>query len=538
MYLLQVSFPHLTLKNQTFVQVCLRTLLVLAFALMFFGNSADAQTTYSLTFENLSGQSQLVGSEVEITFRLKVQATGVGVPNVEIELSPRRTEGYSLLRTSPANGRTDPSGALKAIVRIEAVVRSRLFAIPQPESTYGGGAFATLNGHIIDNPTRIVVLPPNSPGLDLNEEDPTPLKADSGTLAVGDTFSQQVWIKNVTDLSAWQMDIAFNPLALEATQVTPANFLADGGYIPFFESTITAGGVSASQARIGQTTENGNTSLTNPSPKGASGTGHLLTIEFTVLEFAEGALGLHNVQLSNSEGRRISYYTVVNPYVVTHQHPREDVNRDGEVNIMDLVAVASLIGQSNPSDARADVNNDGMVNVLDLIAISHHTASWSGPVTAAKKRDDNEWVGAAPTARVADISAETIRGWIDLAQTEDDGSILFDRGIANLQRLLASEVPSETRLLVNYPNPFNPETWIPYQLAEAAEVSLTIYSVNGELVRTLSLGHQPAGLYQNRSQAAYWDGRTELGTQVASGMYFYTLKAGDFSSTRKMIVRK
>lgn len=522
---------------KTYVQVCLFTLVCLGVALMLVVSTADAQT-YTMEVSGARGETYLVGREVPVTFKLTDDSTGKGVPDVTVDLTRDPTTGFSIEKIEPANGMTNAAGELKVTVKILDVIRSTLTAIPLPVEKYGAGTFALFNGHIIEVPTRIVVLPPNSPGLNLNEKDPTPLKAASRTLAVGDTFSQQVWIKNVNDLSAWQMDIAFNPQALEATQVTEGDFLADGGYIPFFESTITTGGVSASQARIGQTTANGNTSLTNPSPKGASGTGHLLTIEFTVLEFAEGALGLHNVQLSNSKGKRISYYTVVNPYVVTHQYPREDVNRDGEVNIMDLVVVASLIGQSNPSDARADVNNDGMVNVLDLIAISHHTASWSGPVTAAKKRDDNEWVGAAPAVRVADISAETIRGWIDLAQTEDDGSILFDRGIANLQRLLASEVPSETRLLVNYPNPFNPETWIPYQLAEAAEVSLTIYSVNGELVRTLPLGHQPAGLYQNRSQAAYWDGRTELGTQVASGIYFYTLKAGDYSSTRKMIVRK
>ena len=515
---------------KTYVQVCLFTLVCLGVALMLVVSTADAQATkYSLTVSGTTGETYLVGSRVTVSFRLTTEA-GDSVPGVTLTLIPA---GVNIITTDRT---TDGDGLLPVTVEITRREASSLTA--RTPAKYAATGIAEFNGHVIEVPTRIVVLPPNSPGLDLTKSDPTPLEAPSKTLAVGDTFSQQVWIKNVTDLSAWQMDIAFNPLALEATQVTGANFLADGGYIPFFESTITAGGVSASQARIGQTTENGNTSLTNPSPKGASGTGHLLTIEFTVLEFAEGALGLHNVQLSNSEGRRISYYTVVNPYVVTHQYPREDVNRDGQVNVLDLVAVASLIGQSNPSDARADVNNDGMVNVLDLIAISHHTARWSGPATAAKKRDDNEWVGAAPAARVAEISPETIRGWIDLAQTEDDGSILFDRGIANLQRLLASEVPSETRLLVNYPNPFNPETWIPYQLAEAAEVSLTIYSVNGELVRTLPLGHQPAGLYQNRNQAAYWDGRTELGTQVSSGIYFYTIKAGDFSSTRKMIVRK
>ena len=100
------------------------------------------------------------------------------------------------------------------------------------------------------------------------------------------------------------------------------------------------------------------------------------------------------------------------------------------------------------------------------------------------------------------------------------------------------QVPEETSLLSNYPNPFNPETWIPYQLAKPAEVTVSIYSADGKLVRTLALGHQRAGIYQSRTRAAYWDGRNAQGEPVASGVYFYTLSAGDFTATRKMLIRK
>ena len=104
-----------------------------------------------------------------------------------------------------------------------------------------------------------------------------------------------------------------------------------------------------------------------------------------------------------------------------------------------------------------------------------------------------------------------------------------------------------TALLANYPNPFNPETWIPYRLAEAANVTLTIYDINGQVVRQLALGHQDAGIYQTRSRAAHWDGRNAFGEPVASGLYLYTLStestrdsvtAGDFTATRKMLIRK
>ena len=103
---------------------------------------------------------------------------------------------------------------------------------------------------------------------------------------------------------------------------------------------------------------------------------------------------------------------------------------------------------------------------------------------------------------------------------------------------LSSTASEETAVFANYPNPFNPETWIPYQLAKPSQVTVTLYSADGRLVRTLPLGHQSPGVYQSKSRAAYWDGRNAQGEPVASGVYFYTLTAGDFTATRKLLVRK
>ena len=105
-------------------------------------------------------------------------------------------------------------------------------------------------------------------------------------------------------------------------------------------------------------------------------------------------------------------------------------------------------------------------------------------------------------------------------------------------QLRTGQVPKETKLLANYPNPFNPETWIPYRLAEAAEVALTIYDADGQVVRTIDVGHRTAAVYESRSKAIYWDGKNTVGEQVASGVYFYNLQAGDYSQTRKMLVVK
>ena len=98
--------------------------------------------------------------------------------------------------------------------------------------------------------------------------------------------------------------------------------------------------------------------------------------------------------------------------------------------------------------------------------------------------------------------------------------------------------PKLTQLLQNFPNPFNPETWIPYQLETSANVTLHIYDTTGGIVRTLHLGFKPQGFYMTRSTAAYWDGRNNMGEQVASGVYFYSLQTPDFSATRKMLILK
>ena len=99
-------------------------------------------------------------------------------------------------------------------------------------------------------------------------------------------------------------------------------------------------------------------------------------------------------------------------------------------------------------------------------------------------------------------------------------------------------IPTETALLPNYPNPFNPETWIPYRLSADTEVHIRIYNARGSIVRRLMLGHQSAGTYMRRSRAAYWDGRNDLGESVASGIYFYQLQTGAGSFSRKMLILK
>ena len=118
------------------------------------------------------------------------------------------------------------------------------------------------------------------------------------------------------------------------------------------------------------------------------------------------------------------------------------------------------------------------------------------------------------------------------------GGFSYIRISVNTLNLDQQQWPEEYTLSNNYPNPFNPETWIPYQLAAEADVEISIYSVEGQRIRTLQLGMQPSGEYITREKATYWDGRTDRSERVPSGAYFYHFRAGDYSATRKMLILK
>lgn len=208
---------------------------------------------------------------------------------------------------------------------------------------------------------------------------------------------------------------------------------------------------------------------------------------------------------------------------LTSLNTPEDVNGDGTVNIQDLVLVASSLGETGEN--AADVNADEIVDIRDLVLVA---GAFGTEATAPFLH----------TQVLAQFSTADVRKWLSEAQHLNLTDPTAQRGIRFLEQLLATLIPKTTSLLPNYPNPFNPETWIPYKLAKPADVTLTIYAVNGQIVRQMSLGHQFAGIYQSKSRAVYWDGKNAIGEPVASGLYFYTLTAGDFTATRKMLIRK
>ena len=205
-------------------------------------------------------------------------------------------------------------------------------------------------------------------------------------------------------------------------------------------------------------------------------------------------------------------------------YSKYDVNKDGVVDNTDAALVADALGERNPDNPRLDVNGDGSVNFLDLLLVF----------------DNRDETNAAPVAvaKLPKVSREEVQKQIDLLIASNNDSLTAQHTLAYLQRLLEVVSPERTRLLANYPNPFNPETWIPYQLATSSDVQITIYNTAGSVVRTLKLGHQSKGYYTDRSRAAYWDGRNGIGERVSSGVYFYVLTANEFSATRKMLILK
>ena len=211
--------------------------------------------------------------------------------------------------------------------------------------------------------------------------------------------------------------------------------------------------------------------------------------------------------------------------------PNPDANLDGEINVLDLIVVASSFNEQPPSNPLADTNKDGVVNLFDLVFVTEHLSQNAAapsqlaliesiPATAKKviaaQRALSELEAIPNKSQGVQIAIELLRHYLSIA----------DRNV------------QETKLLPNYPNPFNPDTWIPYQLSEGTIVTVKIYDVSGSLVRTIGVGHNPVGYYLTRERAVYWDGRNESGEPVSSGVYFYTLNTDTYTQTRRMVIVK
>ena len=357
-----------------------------------------------------------------------------------------------------------------------------------------------------------------------------------------DDDTLRIWrVSLPTTSTATTVSISLSPgsSSIIGEQLTLSLKIADGKNVAGYQATVqfdtTAlsyvtsenGDYLRADAFLVQPVVDGNlVKLAATSVSGVSnGNGTLATLTFEPVAVKSSTLKLSEVILVDSDGVR-SYPRTENTdiEIIESQRLVEDINEDGVVNIQDLVLVAANFGQTGENTA--DVNDDGVVDIVDLVLVAGALGK----------------TAAAPFAWSRDMeiapSRAEVQQWLTQAQQLNLTDATSQQGIHFLKQLLVALTPKETFLLPNYPNPFNPETWIPYQLAEPADVTVSIYSVNGKLVQRLTLGHQPVGIYKSRSRAAYWDGRNALGEPVASGVYFYTLTAGDFTATRKMLIRK
>ena len=332
-------------------------------------------------------------------------------------------------------------------------------------------------------------------------------------IAIGEHLTFPITITDGVNVAGYQAIVSYDASALRYVSSKNGDYFGAGA---FFIPPVAGRnpGVEGNSVQLAASSLAGET----------DGDGTLATITFEVVAVKNSTVRLSDVLLTDSEGGISVPQTESAEITIPPQLP-EDVNGDGVVNIVDLTLVASNFGNVGENDA--DVNGDGVVNIVDLtlVAAAFGNNAEAAPALWSTDLDDMP-------------SRATVAAWLHAARQVTTTHADYQRGIVSLENLLKALTPKETALLANYPNPFNPETWIPYQLATPADVTVTIYAVDGKLIRTLALGHQPIGIYQRKSRAAYWDGKNALGESVASGVYFYTLKAGDFTATRKMLIQK
>ncbi len=316
---------------------------------------------------------------------------------------------------------------------------------------------------------------------------------------------------NITDgvnVVGYQAIVLYDRTALRLLDATEGNYLpSDGVFLDdgfYGEVTLVANTVA----------------------EASNGAGTLATLTFRTVDFKASTLTLSQLYLVDSDGKRWEA-TTQNGTVTIPPEPAEeivgDINRDGVVDILDLTIVGARFGQRGQNSA--DLNGDGLVDIVDLVLV------------AGAFSDEAAAPSLYPQALEL-LTAADVRQWLAQAQQLALTDPTYLRGITVLEQLHAALIPQQTALLPNYPNPFNPETWIPYRLAEDAFATLTIYDAAGRVIRSIDVGYKPAAFYESKAKAIYWDGRNEFGEQVASGVYFYHLSAGDYSATGKMLIQK
>ncbi|MDE0299131.1 MAG: cohesin domain-containing protein [Candidatus Poribacteria bacterium] len=321
---------------------------------------------------------------------------------------------------------------------------------------------------------------------------------------IGGEFTISLAISEGESVAGYQATVEFDASALRYVSSNNSDYLPEDALaVP---SVVSGNKVTLAAA----------------SPLGQSdGGGTLATLTFEVIAVKASTLRLSKVILSDSEG--VGYRPRLGDGEVAVPSFTGDANQDGAVDINDLFFIANRLGQTAPN--RADVNGDGVVSIRDLVLVAAAIRN-----AAAAPPTHSDGMGM--------VTSTEVKQWLEQARGLNFKDLDVWTGIRYLESLLAVPTPTKTALLPNYPNPFNPETWIPYRLATDSEVHIAIYDSQGALVRRLSPGNQPAGFYTDRGKAAHWDGRNSNSESVPNGIYFYHFRTRDLSRTRRMIVVK
>jgi len=345
-------------------------------------------------------------------------------------------------------------------------------------------------------------------------------------IGLNDTATVDIKIENVNNLGAFEFVLHYDGNIVEVAETsnvilgdfpgsTGRTVVPTGPNIDNVKGELTFGAFSFGIA------------------SGPNGDGVLAEITLTAKNVGETTLELKNVQVTDTNGNLIPV-TVLDGQLSVVSIKYGDVDGDGEITALDaskiLQHIVGLISLSDSQLEAADVTGNGSVTALDAALVLQHTV---GLITQFP-------VEKTPTAPILNDKAERQLLKAAISKLENTHLNYEQRRVFGQLKHLVEETSKSTRttLLQNYPNPFNPETWIPFKLASDADVTITIYNIRSELIRTLNIGRKQAGTYVDKGRAGYWNGRNEFGERVASGVYFYMLQAGYFSAMRRMLIVK
>ena len=339
------------------------------------------------------------------------------------------------------------------------------------------------------------------------------IKPANENVIKGNTIDVDLVAENMARLGSFKFDISFDPKIMNVMNVRPASF---ANWRPRPKD------ISESDLWLPVIIDNDKGKVTlevsMTRTDGVTGTGLLAAITFEAIGIGESSIDFQNVSLKSILDEIITP-ELLNAKLAVTEFNIYDINKDGVVDIFDFM-------EAKP-EGKADINGDGVVDILDIVA------------SMGTGRDLNLW----------DANGDGIVDIHDFVMIQNDNGINPDANgdgivdILDIVYLMGGAKGAPATILVNelgvsFPNPTNPEVWIPFKLAESNDVVVRIYSTKGQLVRTLDLGYRNPGNYTTRATAVYWDGKDENGQHVSSGIYFYNIKAGSFTATKKMIVLK